>query len=163
MVKKCKKCNLKAHKLDENGFCYDCSDNLVFKAKSSILSYKEVKQLESPEEYFESESFKAGATDPIFTGFGVTILYLFYCFVLAKDKYSELDFFGAWLKPFFISLIIGLCVMLAHITIGEISKKLWLSMGKRFYTMRCFRIFSAIVYFVIPLLLCLLIAIKTTF
>lgn len=160
-MKTCKKCGRRTTKnLDDNGHCVDCSDDLNFIARSSIITYKEYKRNRPPEEFLESNDFKYGKTDPFFTGFSTMILYLVYAFICAKEDYGELVFAGALMRPFIEALIIGILVMLSHATIGIATKKIWIIMAKKFRTIHYLKLFSVLSYFVIPLILAFAIAVK---
>lgn len=160
-MKTCKKCGHRTAKnLDANGYCVDCSDDLDFIARSSIITYKEAKRNRSPEEFLESSDFKYGKIDPLFTGFSTMILYLVYAFICAKEDYGELVFAGALMKPFIEALIIGILVMLSYATIGIAAKKIWITVAKKFRTIHYLKLFSVFSYFVVPLILAFVIAVK---
>ncbi len=160
-VKTCKKCGVKTQKTDNCGFCVNCSENFTFKHNISFITDTEAKRNRPPKEYLESEDFKSGMIDPIFTGFGSMIMYLVYAFNFAKEDFGELAFIGAFLTPFFNALIVGALVMISHILIGVATKKIWIILANRLPTMHLLKIISALCFLAIPLLLSLIIAIKS--
>ena len=169
---RCKKCGrpvFSKEKLDNEGFCCDCTEDLSFKARCHVISYKEIEENEKENKFWETientENNDNNNYDFITETVSFVIVAAIYLFYSKKQliAFGRLSFLGAFISALFIIVPFSL-VLIFFVGLGkELIKPLWHSIVKKIGTRRGAIIFSLLFFIGISIISALIIAIKSRF
>ena len=154
---KCKKCGNKYHKkyIDNNGLCKYCSEDLHFRAKTSIVSRKEWENIRKENEFWENIEYNNHKYNFIPISICAMILatiYLFYWQPLEK---------AVFIKSVFYIVLVCVSSMILYGISTEIIKPIWLFFVNRIESLKRVKAFTIISILIIAVISALAITLKS--
>lgn len=151
----CNKCRNRVFKddLDDKGFCTDCSDDLQWKVRKSIVTRKEVK---NRDEYFGILDYLSDEDDKTYDILFLPLIVAIFSPIIlyfSTDKFTELSFFGAILFSILASCFFGFCAWFIYALWHGGIKKLWGKFANNFESALTIKILTFLITFLIILII----------